>query len=43
MFMQFAEAAIPDVIYIDSMAASCFSKKKAMFAGIDSCSSISAQ
>jgi hypothetical protein len=38
-----AETAIPDVVYIDSMAGELFWKKKAMSAGINLYSSISAQ
>jgi transcriptional regulator with XRE-family HTH domain len=39
---QFTGAAIPDVVYIDSMAGELFWKKRAMSAGISLCSSISA-
>ena len=43
ILLHFAEAAIPDVIYIDTMAGSSSSKKRVTCAGISACLSISVQ
>jgi hypothetical protein len=43
MFSQFSDAAIPDVIYVDTMAEELFLKKWQMFAGMNSSSSISVE
>ena len=43
ILLQFGEAAIPDVIYVNTMAGELFLEEVAMFAGISSSSSISVQ